>query len=108
MIPDPKGKTESVKSDPGDFARVLELELLQKQAAWLRTNARYRAMGALSLVLLFLIVTGSAVDAFFSLLNLERTASIAPSTNIDDEARGMKLCGIASSRRLRMPPELAH
>jgi len=31
MIPDPKGKTESVKSDPGDLARVLELELLQKQ-----------------------------------------------------------------------------
>jgi hypothetical protein len=61
MIPDPEGKTESVKNDPGDLARVLELELFQKRAAWLRTNARYRAMRALSLVLLFLIVAGSAV-----------------------------------------------
>jgi hypothetical protein len=32
MISDPEGKTESVKSDPGDLACVLELELLQKRA----------------------------------------------------------------------------
>ena len=64
MIPDPEGKTESVKSDPGDLACVLKLELLQKRAAWLRTNARYRVIRASSLVLFFLIVAGSAVALF--------------------------------------------
>jgi hypothetical protein len=108
MIPDPEGKTESVKSDPGDLARVPELELLQKRAARLRTNARLPSDARVEFGFVVSDCCRLSRDALSSLFNLERTASVTPSTNIDDEARGMKLCGMAASRRLRMQPELVH
>jgi hypothetical protein len=106
MIPDPEGKTESVKSDPGDLARVLELELLQKGP--LATDKRTLPSDA-RVEFGFVVSDCCRLSrgALSSLFTLERTASVTPSTNIN-EARGMKLCGMASSRRLRMQRELVH
>ena len=64
MIEDTPGKTESVKNDPGDLARVLELELIQKRAAWQRASTRYRALKTISILFLFIIIAGS-LAAFF-------------------------------------------
>ena len=61
---DTVGKTESVKNDPGDLARVLELELMHKRAAWQRANSRYRAIRAISFIFVFLVVVAS-IAAFF-------------------------------------------
>lgn len=80
------GKTESVKNDPGELARVLELELIQKRAAWQRANTRYRTIRTMSVVFLFLVVIGSiaAFLFFFPRANEARpsreetTASIVP------------------------------
>jgi hypothetical protein len=64
MMEDPLGKTESVKNDPGDLARVLELELIQKRVAWQRASTRYRALKTISILFLFIIIAGS-LAAFF-------------------------------------------
>lgn len=65
MIGDTFGKTESVKNDPGELARVLELELIQKRAAWQRANTRYRTIRTISVVFLFLVVIGSIAAFLF-------------------------------------------
>jgi hypothetical protein len=67
MIPPVPGKTESTQTDPGDLARVLELELLQKRAARQRASSRYRATRGLSFLFLFIIIL-AAIGAFFFLL----------------------------------------
>ncbi len=64
MIPDTDGKGESAKSDPGQLARVLELELIQKRAAWQRANERSRTIRTLSILFLVIVIVGSLV-AFF-------------------------------------------
>ena len=61
---DTLGKTESVKNDPGELARVLELELIQKRAAWQRAGARYRAIRTISVIFLFIVIAAS-LAAFF-------------------------------------------
>lgn len=68
MIPDTRGKTESVKSDPGDLARVLELELLQKRAAWQRSCARYGLIRTVSIFFLVIVVAAS-IAGFFLLFS---------------------------------------
>ncbi len=74
MIPDTPGKTESVKSDPGDLARVLELELLQKRAAWQRAQARYGIIRTISIFFLVIVLAASIAGFFllFSRLSGER------------------------------------
>jgi hypothetical protein len=62
MIPDTRGESEPVKIDPGDLARVLELELLQKRAAWQQNLARRRAVRSVS-ILFLVVVLGVAVVA---------------------------------------------
>ena len=64
MIPDTDGKIESAKNDPGQLARVLELELLQKRAAWQRAHSRYRAIRTLSILFLLIVVAGSVAALF--------------------------------------------
>jgi hypothetical protein len=64
MIGDTFGKTESVKNDPGELARVLELELIQKRAAWQRANTRYCTIRTISVVFLFVVIAAS-IAAFF-------------------------------------------
>lgn len=64
MMDDASGKTESVKNDPGELARVLELELMQKRAAWQRATARYRALRTISVIFLFLVITASIAGFF--------------------------------------------
>jgi hypothetical protein len=66
MIPAPDGKTEeSVKSDPGELARILELELLAKRTAWKKASARYRTLRTVSFFLLFLIIAASVAAFLF-------------------------------------------
>ncbi|MEP7014965.1 MAG: hypothetical protein ABI925_05960 [Verrucomicrobiota bacterium] len=71
MMPDIDGKSESVKSDPGDLARVLELELLQKRADWQRKSERYRTIRAVSLFCLLIIVLAGIASLFFLFSHLQ-------------------------------------
>lgn len=65
MIPNTPGKSESVKNDPGDLARVLELELLQKRAAWQRERERYGVIRTISILFLVVMVAASIAGLFF-------------------------------------------
>lgn len=67
-MPDSPGESEPVKTDPGDLARVLELELLQKRAAWQNGIARRRLARAVS-ILFLVIVLGIAIFAISSLFH---------------------------------------
>lgn len=64
MIPDPGGKTETPENDPEQLTRLLEIELIQKRAAWARESARYTKIRAAGLLFLFVIVIGSLL-AFY-------------------------------------------
>jgi len=67
-MPDLDGKTESEKVDPGDLARVLELELLQKRKAWQRKSGKVRAARAAG-ALFLLLVLAAAACAFYMLFS---------------------------------------
>lgn len=56
MMSDIPSEGEPVKTDPGDLARVLELELLQKRAQWQHGLARRRVARVMSFVFLFIVV----------------------------------------------------
>jgi len=85
MSPPVPGKAESTQTDPGDLARVLELELLQKRAARQRANARYRAARGLSFLFLFIIILAAIGAFFFLLLRAKDAAANRPGRSVTSE-----------------------
>jgi hypothetical protein len=85
MIPPVSDKTESIQTEPGDLARVLELELLAKRATWQRANGRHRIIRGLSVLFLFIMIL-HAVGAFFLvLLRAKEEAANRPSRSTTSE-----------------------
>ena len=76
MIPDVSGKIESEKNDADELARILEMELAAKRAAWQRASSRYRTIRTLSYLLLVVIIAGviAALLFVFSRVNEERAS----------------------------------
>ena len=68
-------KPESGETDPAQVAKVLEIELIQKRAAWQRARAGRQNVRALSFFFLFIIIIG-AVCAFYFLFSGERVAEL--------------------------------
>jgi hypothetical protein len=87
MIPPVSGKTESIQTEPGELARVLELELLHKRAAWQRANARHRTIRGLSFFFLFIIILGAVGAFFFLLLRAKDGAANRPGASTTSEQR---------------------
>lgn len=85
MIPPVSGKTDSIQTEPGDLARVLELELLQKRAAWQRANARHRTIRGLSFLFLFIIILAAVGALFFLLLRAKDEAANRPGASATSE-----------------------
>lgn len=85
MIPPVSGKTESIQTEPGDLARVLELELLAKRAAWQRANARHRIIRGLSVLFLFIMILAAAGAFFFVLLRAKDEAANRPGGSTTSE-----------------------
>jgi hypothetical protein len=76
MIPDADGKPESRKTDPEELARLLEIELAQKRAAWQSASARHRQIRIASFLFLFLLAAGTLLAFFFLMAHVnERRAS---------------------------------
>ena len=63
MMPADDGKPKS--SDPDELARFLEIELIQKRAAWKQAASRYRAIRMVSFLFLFLIILAALLVYFF-------------------------------------------
>jgi hypothetical protein len=77
------GKHNPEETDPEKIALLLEVELMQKRAAWQQTKARRSSLRSLSFLFLFLIIVGALVGFFVFLsprLQEARTsATSAPS-----------------------------
>ena len=52
-------------NDPEELSRLLEIELIQKRAAWQQKTARNKNLKALSFMFLFLVVMGGLAAFYF-------------------------------------------
>jgi len=57
-------KREGSDADPERLAQLLELELIQKRAAWQQAAARRGSLRVLSFLFLFIVIVGALI-AFF-------------------------------------------
>ena len=67
-------KPDGERLDPGHFERMLELELMQKRAAWQQARAKRGIVRALAYLFLFLIIS-AGVLAYFLFLPYARGRS---------------------------------
>jgi flagellar basal body-associated protein FliL len=67
-MPDGNRKPETGPPDPDELAKLLELELMQKRAAWQQNKKRFGTLRILSFFFLFLVIAGGllAFWLFFS------------------------------------------
>lgn len=68
MMPESNRNPEASETDPEKLARLLELELMQKRAAWQQSRASRQNLRALSFFFLFLVILG-ALFAFYYLMS---------------------------------------
>jgi hypothetical protein len=54
------------KDNAEELSRLLELELMQKRAAWQQANARHKTLKSLSILFLFVVIMAALV-AFYLL-----------------------------------------
>ena len=59
------GKREPTEADPEKLAKLLEIELMQKRAAWQQAKARRGSLRALSLFFLLAVIVAAAVGFYF-------------------------------------------
>lgn len=84
-MPEGNRKPEREGIDPAKLEQLLEIELIQKRAAWQQTKARRANLRAISFLFLFLIIAAAFVVfyVFFSsdkIGELQRHGSAAPET----------------------------
>lgn len=70
-------KPEPAESDPAKLAQLLEIELMQKRAAWQQAKARRGNLRAISFFFLFIVIVGSLV-AFFVFFSGGRVSELHP------------------------------
>ncbi len=61
----PEGNRKPEVNDPEMMARLLELELAQKRAAWQRSHAQRRNLRIVSFFFLFLVLAGALLGFYF-------------------------------------------
>ena len=71
-------KPDGERLDPGHFERMLELELMQKRAAWQQARAKRGIVRALAYLFLFLIISAGVLAYFLSSLTRVGGAVCAP------------------------------
>jgi hypothetical protein len=59
------GKQEPSDIDPEKLSKLLEIELLQKRAAWQRSAARHRTLRAVAFLFLLVVIAGAIAAYFF-------------------------------------------
>ena len=71
MKPDGNSEPNALETDPEKLAKLLEIELMQKRAAWQQDKARRSTYRTMSFLFLFLIIVAAFV-AFYFILSSER------------------------------------
>lgn len=64
-MPDGDGKPEPPQIDPAKLEQLMEIELMQKRAAWQQAKAKRGNLRALSFMFLFLVIIGALLAFFF-------------------------------------------
>ncbi len=77
---DDNRKREGSDTDPERLAQLLELELIQKRAAWQQAAARRGSLRVLSFLFLFIVIVGTLIAffVFFSSDSVTDVRSNAP------------------------------
>ena len=67
-------KPKSTENDPEQLARLLEIELMQKRAAWKQASERHRVFKSASFLFLFVVIIAAIVGfyLFFSRVSEQR------------------------------------
>ena len=72
----------SKQLDPEQLTRLLDIELIQKRAAWQQTTARHKQFKSLSLFFLFIVILAALVGLYFAFpLITEQRGSQHPARN---------------------------
>ena len=87
MISGVSGKAESIQTDPNDPAGLLEVELLEKRAAWKRATTRYRVARALSFFFLFIVILIAAGAFIFLFSHAKDSATSRPGSSATSQQR---------------------
>lgn len=64
-MPDGNRKPESEPPDPEAMTKLLELELMQKRAAWQQSKQRLGALRVVSFLFLFLVIVAAFLAFWF-------------------------------------------
>jgi len=78
MIPDAEGKPESTNKSPEEMARLLELELLEKRAAWQGAAARQKQIRTFSILLIGLLLIGGFFLFFLAITRINEIRGTQP------------------------------
>ena len=73
MTPDGNSQPDLRETDPAKLAKLLEIELMQKRAAWQQAKARRGTLRTMSFLFLFLVIVAAFV-AFYVLASSDRLA----------------------------------
>ena len=70
MMPERPAETKSNETEAEKLARLLELELIQKRAAWKQADARHRTIRTLTFVFLFVFIAVCLVGFLFAFFRI--------------------------------------
>jgi len=83
---DDEAKRNRPASDSEEINRLLEIELIQKRAAWQQASSRYKTLKSVSILFLFVVILGALLGFYFVMMrvsenrgNPKTTLSPAPS-----------------------------
>ena len=88
MISEVSGKRQAMENESEELTRLLDLELIQKRAAWKRAATRHRTLRIIGVFSILIVLAAIFLALFFlfSQANEER-ASSRPSTISDKAGR---------------------
>jgi hypothetical protein len=69
-MPEDESKPDQAENDPEKLSRLLELELIQKRAAWQRAGARYKTLKTASLLFLAVVILAGLLAFFLIFLRV--------------------------------------
>ena len=80
-MPDGDRKREPDELDPAKLERLLDIELMQKRAAWQQAKASRSNLRTFSFMFLFLVIVG-ALLAFFFLFSSGEMTNLRPEAEL--------------------------
>ena len=87
MMPSAEKQPSNLVTDPDALAKLLEMELALKRAAWQHARSRRGTWRALSILFLLLVMMGALVAYFYFMPDLSRRGEAATPPGAKDSTR---------------------